>query len=276
MEQVRNYRKAGVAGSFYSRDKLILERELSMLLESAPVLELPRPIRAIVAPHAGYLYSGGVAARAYGQLLNSSYRRVIILAASHEESFPFCSIYSGLGYNTPLGEVPIDEIFTEKLTNFSLQIQLSETGHTQVEHAIEVQLPFLQLCLRKFSLIPIMMGEQSMNLIEALVEAVVKIVPAEGTLIVASTDLSHGHSDHKARLLDQVAVEAINQFDEKLLWREIQEKQTEMCGYGPVIASIKIAKKMGAREAKVLMYRHSGDISGNNDEVVGYLSAIMV
>jgi hypothetical protein len=276
MEQVRNFRQAGVAGSFYSRDKLILERELSMLLESALVLELKRPVRAIIAPHAGYLYSGGVAARAYGQILNSSYQRVIVLAASHEESYPFCSIYSGLGYKTPLGDVPIDEVYTEKLTNFSLQIQLSETGHTQVEHAIEVQLPFLQLCLRKFSLIPVMMGEQTMNLIDALVEAIVKIVPAEGTLIVASSDLSHGHNDHKARILDQVAVEAINQFNENQLWREIQEKQTEMCGYGPAIASMKIAKKMGAQEAKVMMYRHSGDISGNNDEVVGYLSAIMI
>jgi AmmeMemoRadiSam system protein B len=276
MESTRHFRKAGVAGSFYSRDKLILERELSMLLESAPVLQLRRPVRAIIAPHAGYLYSGGVAARAYGQILNSNYRRVLVLAASHEESYSFCSIYPGLGYVTPLGEIPIDEIYSKKLTNFSLHIQLSETGHTQVEHAIEVQLPFLQLCLGKFSLIPIMMGEQSMDLINALVESIVKSVPADGTLIVASSDLSHGHPDQKARLLDQTTVEAINLFDENQLWREIGEKQAEMCGYGPVIAAMKISKKYGAREAKVMMYRHSGDITGNNDKVVGYLSAIMV
>lgn len=275
MELLRKYRKAGSAGSFYSRDKLILERELSMFLESAPILDLSRPIRAIIAPHAGYLYSGGVAARAYAQILNSRYRRVIIIAVSTQEKFPFCSIYPGSGYETPLGEVAIDQLYSEKLCAYSHLIQSSESGHSIKEPAIEVQLPFLQLCLGKFGLIPIMMGEQNLNLINTLVEAVTKNIPAESTLIVASSDLSHGHPDQKARVLDQVAIDIINQFDDKRLWREIQEEQTELSGYGAVIASMKMAKAMGAKEAKVLIHRHSGDISGNTHEVEGYLSAII-
>ena len=275
MELLRKYRKAGNAGSFYSRDKLILERELSMFLESAPTLELSRPLRAMVVPHAGYLYSGGVAARAYAQILNSRYWRVIVIAVSTKEQYPFCSIYPGLGYETPLGEVPIDQVFTKKLCSYSNFIQLSESGHSTKEYTIEVQLPFLQLCLEKFDLIPIMMGEQNLDLINTLTEAIVKNIPAENTLIVASSDLSHGHPDQKARVLDQLAIDMINRFDEKRLWREIQEQQTELSGYSAVIASMKIAKAMGAKEAKVLIHRHSGDISGNTREVEGYLSAVI-
>ncbi len=275
MEPLRKYRKAGGAGSFYSRDKLILERELSMFLESAPTLGLSRPLRAIIAPHAGYLFSGGVAARAYAQILNARYRRVIVIAVSTEEQYPFCSIYPGLGYETPFGEVAIDHVYSEKLCAYSSVIQFSETGHTTKEHAIEVQLPFLQLCLGKFGLIPIVLGEQGLNVVNTLAEAVVKNIPAENTLIVACSNLSRGHHDQKARILDQVAIDILNQFDEKRLWREIKEEQTEMSGYGAVVAAMKIAKGMGSKEARVLIHRHSGDISGNLNEVEGYLAAVI-
>ena len=125
MNTTENYRDMGVAGAFYSRDKLILERELSMLVEAAPVLDIPRTIRVIISPHAGYLYSGGVAARAYSQIINAKYRKVIVIAPSHKDSFDFSSIYDGLGYKTPLGEITVERSAAQKLTEFHKDIQFS-------------------------------------------------------------------------------------------------------------------------------------------------------
>ena len=268
-------RDAGVAGSFYSRDKLILEREMSMMLEAANLMKTERPIRAIIAPHAGYLYSGGVAARAYAQILNSSYKRVVVIAPSHEDSFTFNSIYPGLGYRTPLGEIQIDNDLAEKLVDASTDIKFDELGHSKNEHSLEVQLPFLQWSLGKFKLIPVSMGKQEKQQIDALVAALSKLLPSDGTLIVASTDLSHMHPQHEAELLDQVAIESIERLEENRLWNDIQSGRTEMCGYGPAIVAMKTAKTMGASKAKVLLYRNSGDITGDMSEVVGYMSAII-
>ncbi len=269
------YRESSVAGSFYSRDKLILEREMGMLLEAAPVLKLPRPIRGIIVPHAGYLYSGGVSARAYSQILRTRYRQVVIVGPSHEETFSFCSIYNGLGYRTPFGEIPVDESLSAKLVESSENIQLSDIGHSPSEFAIEVQLPFLQWCLGKFNLVPIVMGEQEESQIKELSRALAQVLPHEGSLLVASSDLSHGYSGSKARLLDQIAIDALSKFDDKMLWREVQEGQTELSGYGPVIAVMRTAKEMGAKDLKVLLHRNSGDITGDTREVVGYLSAVI-
>ena len=152
--QKMDFREPSVAGSFYSRDKRILERELGMLLEAAPLLRFPRKIRAIIAPHAGYLYSGGVAARSYSQILNTNYLRVVIIAPSHEDNFEFSSIFNGAGYSTPFGHVPIDQNLSQKLVAVSEHLRMSKSGHSKAEHSIEVQLPFLQSCLGKFQIIP--------------------------------------------------------------------------------------------------------------------------
>jgi AmmeMemoRadiSam system protein B len=275
VNQKSDIREPAVAGAFYSRDKRILERELGMLLEAAPVLKIPRKIRAIISPHAGYLYSGGVAAKAYSQILNANFKRVVIIAPSHEESFNFSSIFDGAGYSTPFGVVPTDRELSQKLISESDQIRLSQKGHSLGEHAIEVQLPFLQSCLGRFKIIPIAMGEQNREQIDALSKVLGKILPADDTIILASSDLSHGHPHEIAKKMDGIAADAINAFDDNMLWREIQEGQTEMCGYGPAIVALKTARSLGAREAKVLLYRNSGDISGDYLSVVGYLSAII-
>ena len=270
-----DFRKAAVAGSFYSRDKRILERELGMLLEAAPVLDFPRRIRAIISPHAGYLYSGGVAARGYSQILNANFKCVVIIAPSHEEEFEFSSIFNGAGYSTPFGDVPIDRDLSQKLTSVSEHLRLSKSGHGQGEHSIEVQLPFLQSCLAKFQIVPISMGAQTSEQIEALSDILCQVLPGNDTIILASSDLSHGYPHEIAKKMDGVAADAINAFDENMLWRELQEGQTEMCGYGPAIVAMKTARHLGAKEAKVLLYRNSGDISGDYLNVVGYLSAVI-
>jgi AmmeMemoRadiSam system protein B len=220
------------------------------------------------------LYSGGVAARAYSQILNASYKCVVIIAPSHEDRFDYSSIFDGAGYSTPFGDVPVDRTLAQKLSDVSDNLRLSKSGHGQGEHSLEVQLPFLQSCLAKFKIIPISMGRQTSEQIEALSQTLCNNLPSKDTIIIASSDLSHGHPHEIAKKMDGVAADAINAFDEKMLWREIQEGQTEMCGYGPAIVAMKTARHLGGKESKVLLYRNSGDISGDYHNVVGYLSAV--
>jgi AmmeMemoRadiSam system protein B len=267
-------REPGVAGSYYSRDKMILERELSMFVEAAPLLNLSRPIRGIVVPHSGYLYSGGVAARAYSQIVNKNYKTVIILSHSTTDNYDYCSIFPGKGYSTPLGEIPVDVNLSEKLVEIHQDIQFSESGHSLAEHTQEVQLPFLQWCLGKFKIVPVVMGTQNEVLIEVLSEAFTALLPREDILLVASSDLSHQYPLAKAKKIDQNTVDAISEFNENRLLEEVQDGMVEMTGYGPVIVTMKVAKKLGASESKVLLYRNSGDINGEYKQVDGYLSAI--
>ncbi len=274
MELTQKIRKPAVAGAFYSGDKMILERDISMLLEASPVLDLPRSIKTIVSPHAGYMYSGGVAARAYRQLLDAKYEWVIVVSPSHRDAFSYNSVYAGKGYLTPLGEIPVDQQKVEQLAQTHSDIRISESGHESMEHSLEVQLPFLQWTLNKFKLIPVMMGLQNEDQSEILANGITEVFPPEKTLVVASSDLSHFYPDEQARKLDQNVRENIENFDEEGLWKDVVDRRVEMCGFGPVITGMKTAKSFGAEDVNVLLYRNSGDVTGDRNEVVGYLSAV--
>lgn len=268
-------RSAGVAGMFYPGDPVMLERELSLLLEAAPLLELPRPVKSLIVPHAGYVYSGGVAARAYRQIFDAPVKQAVIIAPSHKDAFDFISVFNGDAYRTPLGDVPVDKEAAAALADFHSDIVLSDQGHSSSEHSLEVQLPFLQWILGNFRLIAISMGDQNYEQSEVLADALTKSLDTSRTIFVASSDLSHFHPDTRARVLDQVAQSDIESFDEEKLWQDITEGRTEMCGYGPVITVMKTARKLGAETSRVILYRNSGDITGERNEVVGYLSAVL-
>jgi AmmeMemoRadiSam system protein B len=157
----------------------------------------------------------------------------------------------------------------------SLQIILSDKGHRFDEHALEVQLPFLQKVLPAFNLVPIVMGEHSRENIDILAMSLAKILKNEKALLIASTDLSHFYTADKAQELDQVVVENITAFNEDQLFQNIQSGKCEMCGGGPAMAVMKSAKQLGADQSRLLIYRNSGDITGEQKEVVGYLSAVL-
>lgn len=275
MKSSNKIRYAGVAGMFYPGEKMVLERELSLLLEASPVLDLPRPVRGIIAPHAGYMYSGGVAARAYRQIFNRKYDTVVIIAPSHQDSFDFISIFNGKGYRTPLGDVEVDLSAVEELVQFDPVIQLSDKGHSRSEHALEVQLPFLKWALGNFRMVPVSMGSQNWENIHALSNALSQVLKNKRVLFIASSDLSHFYPDSQARIKDQVAESNIENYDEDQLWRDIQDRRCEMCGFGPVISVMRTVRKFGVKEAKVLLYRNSGDITAEKESVVGYLSAVL-
>ena len=276
MNDKQKIRQPAVAGMFYPEKKDVLDQDVAMVLEESRELDLPGEIVGMVVPHAGYIYSGGVAARAYRQLIDSDIDVVVVVAPSHSEYFTEVSVYDGHAYATPLGNLPVDKGIAKELSEQSSQIVLSEKGHRFQEHALEVQLPFLQKTLDQFHLIPIVMGEHSNDNIQSLAEGLAKVLKDKKGLLVASTDLSHFYDDEKANTLDQTVVDDIENFDEDQLFRDLQSGECEMCGGGPAVSVMKACKLLGATKSQVLLYRNSGDITGDRDEVVGYLSAIFM
>jgi len=275
MAQEKKIRPPMVAGMFYPEKKITLEREVAMYLESGPEKKINGNVIGLIVPHAGYLYSGGVAARAYRNIINKDIDIVVVISPSHREYFTECSIFNGFAYSTPLGEIPIDAEVAQQLAKTHPNIIISEKGHRYDEHSLEVQLPFLQKVLNSFKLIPVVMGEQDLENIEALANGLADVLQNKKALIVASSDLSHFYRYEKASILDKVVVDNINNFDEDKLYTDLQAKRCEMCGGGPAIATMKASRKLGANKSEVLLYRNSGDVTGDKSEVVGYLSAVL-
>lgn len=268
-------RSAMVAGMFYPRDKSNLEKEIALFLENAPLLKIKGEVVGLIVPHAGYMYSGGVAARAFRQIKDKQYDIVVVISPSHREYFPGVSVYDGYGYATPLGILRVARELALEITDFSPLLKLGDAGHRTEEHALEVQLPFLQEVLPEFELLPVMMGEQDLKTIEALADALAHVLKKKSALIVASTDLSHFYTYDKASILDRVVIDDINAFNEEKLMDDLTLNRCEMCGGGPAAAVMKAARFLGATQSKVLIYRNSGDVTGDKGQVVGYLSSVL-
>lgn len=265
-------RKPAVAGMFYPANKSRLEEELDLLNSMVPVNEL-NDIFGIVVPHAGYIYSGKTAAYAYKLLVDKTIKNIFIVSPSHREYFNGISVYDGDAYETPLGVVPVNSSLAQKLTEGSEFIKLSSQGQMQ-EHAVEVQIPFLQKILNDFQIIPIVMGDQSSLLIEELAKSLAKVVDNE-SIVIASSDLSHYYSKAEAFEKDSIVEEKIKQFDIEGLLNSIDTGKCEACGAGPILVLLKSAQLKGYNKAEVLNRSDSGDITGDHNEVVGYLSAVI-
>jgi hypothetical protein len=235
---------------------------------------------ALVAPHAGYVYSGPVAAYSYALLKGRKFDRVVVIAPSHYEAFDFSSVYDGAAYATPFGQVPVDQTFAQKMAKMSPLIKLSALGHTpsadHPEHALEVQLPFLQRVIGQFQLVPIIMGDQSYENCRALGVALAKLVAGSNTLIVASSDLSHYHTYDEAVKIDHKTLKAIEEYDYFDLSRNLEQRVWEACGGGPIVATMIAAERLGASQAKVLHYANTGDVTGDHSRVVGYGAVALV
>jgi len=277
--QAAKIRQPAVAGAFYPADPAELGKTIDDFLSKAS----PPPVDnlvALVAPHAGYVYSGPVAAYSYALLKGRKYDRVVVIAPSHYEAFGFSSVYDGAAYQTPFGQIPVDHAFAEKLAKASPTIKLSGVGHTpsadRPEHALEVQLPFLQRVLGKFQLVPIIVGDQSYDACRALGVALAKLVQGTNTLIVASSDLSHYHHYDEAARLDHGTLKAIEEYDYFDLARNLEARVWEACGGGPIVATMIAAERLGATQARLLRYANSGDVTGDRSRVVGYGAVALV
>jgi AmmeMemoRadiSam system protein B/AmmeMemoRadiSam system protein A len=277
-------RQAGVAGSFYPADPKALMATIDDMLSRVSEPPIQGKILAVVAPHAGYPYSGPVAAYTYAALKGRKFARVVVIAPSHFESFDFTSVYEGDAYSTPLGTVPVDKAFGKQLVAMSSTIRLSGRGHDATsagaEHAIEVELPWLQRVLGDFELVPVVMGDQSYENSRALGVALAKLIESDGaggdTLVLASSDLSHYHSYDDAEKMDHKTLHALEEWDYFSMSRNFQPRVWEACGGAPIVAAMIAAERMGANRAQVLKYANSGDVTGDRSRVVGYSADIFV
>jgi hypothetical protein len=270
-----------VAGGFYPADANELGKMIDGFLAHASAEKLEGSLVALICPHAGYEYSGGVAAYSYIQLKGRSYDRVVVLAPSHYEAFPFSSIYDGDAYQTPFGAVPVDHDFAAKLAKLSSTIQISGRGHGEIqghgEHALEDQLPFLQRVLGQFKLVPIVMGDPRYDACRALGIALAKAVQGTNTLILASSDLSHYHPYDEAVRMDHQILKTIEDWDYLTLSQNTERDiWTGPCGGGPIVASMIAAERLGAHRAQILKYANSGDVTGDKSRVVGYGAVALV
>lgn len=280
---MQKVRQAAVAGAFYPGDPKELTATMSdMLAKATPAVD--GTILAAVAPHAGYPYSGPVAAWTYAALKGHKYARVVVIAPSHYVAFGYTSVYDGDGYATPLGTIPVDKEFAHQLAKMSSTIRMSEEGHAPTlnggEHAIEVQLPWLQTVLGgNFELVPIVMGDQSYESSRALGVALAKMIAADQsgeTLVLASSDLSHYHTYNQAVTLDHKTLNALSEWDYYSMSRNFEMRVWEACGGAPIVAAMIYAERMGANKAEVLKYANSGDTSGERSRVVGYSADLFV
>jgi len=264
-------REPAVAGAFYPGIKSSLQRTVKQLLDEAKPAEIKGRLVGLISPHAGYMYSGGVAAYGYKLLEGRSYDVVVIVAPSHHTYFKGSSIYPQDGYGTPLGIVEIDTTITGALLKED-SIDFRPEAHLR-EHSLEVQLPFLQMTLKDLKIVPIVMGDQSLENCKRLAEAIVKVVKGRNVLLVASSDLSHFHTYEEAVRLDGVVLDDIEKFDPQSLASDLEARRCEACGGGPMITVMLAAHALGATKAKVLKYANSGDVTGDRSNVVGYVSA---
>lgn len=268
-----NYvRPAQVAGHFYPSNPDKLRKDIGLLLDVTKPKEKIEKVFGIVAPHAGYVYSGKTAAHAYNLLLGQNYKRVVVISPSHSEYFPGVSVFEGDAYETPLGILKVDREYREKLLINNEVIFKGYEGHRR-EHALEVQLPFLQSVLKDFKIIPVVMGDQSKRNIDTLAKKLAEISDDE-TLIVASSDLSHFYSKSQADKLDSVVEKRVREFDFESLQMDLETHICEACGGGPIVVLMKAANLRNIRHSMVLHRSDSGDVTGDNSEVVGYLSAV--
>ena len=275
-------RPAAVAGAFYTNNPKALKFEIEGYLKKADKLNDKEEILALVAPHAGYVYSGWVAACAYKQVEGLHYDCVVIISPSHICSFAGSSIYSGDGYETPLGIMRVDKDLASQISSYGVPI--SDKGHEVDkdggEHALEVHLPFLQLTLGDVKIVPIIMGSQDVYSIDNLSNALYQAISKSGkkVLIVASSDLSHFHAKRIANSMDALVYKAFARYDYFYLETMLNGRKAEACGGAPILVAMQTAERLGGNKAETLKYATSSDspyIESDSNRVVGYFSGII-
>ena len=266
-------KKAKFAGSFYPGSKDSLLKEISDLdNNSKKNIEIKKPA-CVILPHAGYIYSGQCAVDCLRLLKKFHYNRIVVIAPSHRVS----------GFNFSIGdydefEIPSGNVKTDRKTIESLLKSDHCSFYSQpfaFEHSLEVQLPLLKYFLGDFKLIPIVISNQhkfnSALLGDILLRSIDDI---ENTLFVASTDLSHFHDANTAEKLDNIFINCIEKGNSEKMQDKLANHETEACGFGAVMTIMHIAEKLNSSNPRIVSYTHSGMVTGDNSEVVGYMSAV--
>lgn len=277
MKKEGRVRPAAVAGTWYPGTAGALAREVDAYLEAAT--DGPEGyVTAVIAPHAGMMFSGGVAAHAYKTAARRAYDHIVLVGPSHFVGFEGVAAWGDGAFATPLGDARIDAELAECLTAHP-GIRAWPPAHAR-EHSLEMQLPFLRRLIPEARIVPLLMGYQTRDTIVALATALTDTLRGRRALLIASTDLSHYHDARTAATLDGRVQACVDAFDPGGLldvfeaYPEHERGRYVACGGGPLIAVMMAARELGARDAQVLKYANSGDISGDYEGVVGYLAAV--
>lgn len=269
-------RQPVVAGSFYPGDPDKLNQMINGFLKNAETdkPEISGNVYGIISPHAGYVYSGPVAGYGFSYLSNLKVDTYIILAPSHRARFKGASVISKGIYSTPLGDMEIDSDIGKEL------IKLEGFGFIpeahELEHSLEVQVPFVQVISGGSKIVPLVIGTTDLDLCISIGESIASVIKNidKSFAVVISTDLSHYHSYNSAIELDKKIIKSIEAFDENKLSALLKSGKAEACGEGPLISGMYLCRSMGAEKVNVVKYANSGDTAGSKDQVVGYLSAV--
>ncbi len=261
-EKEDSIRRPAASGTFYPNDKKKLENLLQAFLEG----QKKEGIAGLISPHAGYAYSGRIAGKAYSLLRGTQKRTVVIIGPNHTGLGAPVSVYPGGFWETPLGKVKVDE---EKAREIGNEFWLEKEAH-ELEHSIEVQIPFMQYTLKDFKIVPVCMMDQSMETAKELGKILSKALDSEKDLVIASTDFSHYVPEEIAEEYDKKAIRSITNLDQEGLY-SLVFSGFSMCGYGPVCALIEYTKQNNGRIHEV-EYGTSGETTGDTSQVVGYAS----
>lgn len=267
-------RQPAVAGRFYPRSAQRLREEVETFttVRAAAEQKAEEPmIRALgcIVPHAGYAYSGAVAGALYRRL--ELPRRFVILCPNHTGQGQPLAIMSQGAWQTPLGDAVIDSGVAEGLKSVAPLLHEDQEAH-RYEHALEVQLPFLQVLKPGFQFVPITVGTSDFETLSALGMAIANVLSklSEPAMVIASSDMNHYENDGVTRAKDRRAIERVLAVDPRGLYDTVREASISMCGYAPATIMLTAAREMGATKAELIRYATSGDVSGDRDMVVGY------
>lgn len=267
-------KEPNVAGQFYPLNPKELSQMIDGFLNAAPAEKIS-DIIALISPHAGYQFSGGVAAYGYKAIMGRNYKTVVILAPSHYAGFPGMALWPGEKFRTPLGDISVDTQLANRLNAEDARVRFMPEVFAK-EHSLEVQLPFLQKVLNNFQIVPIVMGQPSYQDCKAFADILAKVIGSRtDVLVVASSDLSHFHSRIEAESIDRQTINYVTNFDAAGLWKNSSSDDPRMCGLVPVVSALLYAQYRGDNNIKILQYANSGDVTGDTSRVVGYLSAII-
>ncbi|MBF0328339.1 MAG: AmmeMemoRadiSam system protein B [Nitrospirae bacterium] len=263
-------KEPAVAGSFYpAEEKIVREMVDGFLSKAEKSKSAGRPI-ALISPHAGYQYSGHVAAYTYKQIQDSDINTVILIGASHHKAYTGVSVYAKGSMRTPLGKIKINEKLAKLLLDEKANVFFDASAFEK-EHSLEVQLPFLQRSLKNFTIVPVLVGTPTRESFRHLADVLTNVLRKDSrAIIIASTDLSHYHDDGTARGMDNSVIDSVLRMSYEEVEQNLLTGKGEMCGGFPVIFTMAVARNMGATRGELYRYANSGDVTGDKERVVGY------
>ena len=269
---------ADLAGSWYSEDQEALEKELVGYLDAAQFPNIQGDIIGVIAPHAGLKYSGPIASYSYKAVMQKNPALVILIAFSHRKFYPGkVAALEDLYFITPLGKIYLDNDFTKNLISSHNNIESIPDVFVQ-ENAVEMEIPFIQVTAKNAKLVVLVICDQRKKNCDELADVLYQTLKdRDDYILIASTDMCHFLTSEHAQIKDENTIKVIEQLDPNTFYMaSMKEKRPDnlMCGYGATYTLMNLSKKLGANDVQILKYGHSGDTSGNNDRVVGYLSAV--